>query len=66
METYTTNQGNTWDIIAKKHYDDEMQMHRLIAANPECKNVVIFGGGTELNIPKINENEINVTAPPWA
>ena len=45
---YKTVQGDTWDIISKKIYGTELQMHVLIVANPAARDVVIFPAGVEL------------------
>ena len=39
---YQTIQGDTFDKIAKKIYDDEFLMDVLIKANPEHSRTVIF------------------------
>ena len=61
---YKTVQGDTWDIISKKVYGTEMQMHVLIASNPEVRDVVIFPAGVELQTPAITETAAE-TLPPW-
>lgn len=63
--TYTTVQGDMWDIIAKKRYGDEKQMHRLIEANPLHRDTVFFSAGARLSVPAVGVNEISRTLPPW-
>lgn len=64
-DTYTTIQGDTWDIVALKCYQDEKQMHRLIEANPEHRDTVFFSAGVELAIPAIEISQISEALPPW-
>ncbi|HIT96792.1 MAG TPA: tail protein X [Candidatus Aphodousia faecavium] len=61
---YKTVQGDTWDIISKKIYGTELQMHVLIVANPAARDVVIFPAGVELQTPVMTE-KVAETLPPW-
>ena len=63
--TYTTVQGDMWDIIAKKRYGDEKQMHKLIEANPAHRDTIFFSAGVILSVPAVAINEISRTLPPW-
>ena len=45
MATYKTEQGDTWDLIALRVYDDEHFMDVLIKANIEHRKTVIFQSG---------------------
>lgn len=65
--TYTTKQGDTWDLIAYRLYPDvggEMCLDRLMEANWDYIDVAIFPAGVKLNVPEI---EISGTSdlPPW-
>lgn len=67
MKTYTTIQGDTWDMIAAKVYPElggEKFTSALIEANSNYVETVIFGAGVKLEIP-----EVGVPAsrklPPW-
>lgn len=66
MGMYTTVSGDTWDVIAKKVYGQELLMHHLMAANTEYIDVFIFHSGVILKVPEI---DISVTTyntlPPW-
>ena len=63
---YTTQQGDTWDIIAKRHYGSELLMNKLIAANPDYRKVVIFPAGIKLETPLVEENiNDDSSLPPW-
>lgn len=64
MKTYTTVQGDTWDIIAYKMYRDEYKMDILINANTEHIDTVVFSAGVVLNVPEI-EPETTTEKPPW-
>lgn len=62
--TYTTQSGDTWDLIAYKLYENERQMSTLLRANPEHADMVIFSAGTILLVPDI-EIVATSTLPPW-
>ncbi len=64
-DTYTTIQGDVWDIIAKKLWNNEKYMHKLIEANPEYRDVVVFKSGITLNVPEIEMPPDIVELPPW-
>jgi phage tail protein X len=64
MSSYTTIQGDTWDGIAYLQWGDELQMHWLIEANPQHRDVVIFPAGVVLAIPELGETS-RAPAPPW-
>ena len=55
MGTYTTIQGDVWDLIAWKLYGDEKYMKNLIEANWDYIDTVVFSSGTVLNVPDIPE-----------
>ena len=61
---YTTISGDTWDVIAKKVYDNELKADVLMAANPEHIETFIFSAGVELKTPALTE-ERSGTLPPW-
>ena len=63
---YTTQQGDTWDIISKRHYGSELRINELIEANPDYRKTVIFPAGIALQTPEVAE-DINADAslPPW-
>ncbi|MEK3770112.1 tail protein X [Paenibacillus sp. FSL R5-0887] len=62
--TYTTIQGDTWDGIAFKVYEQANLMNLLINANPEHASTVLFSGNIMLNIPD-KPAESSDTLPPW-
>lgn len=67
MNTYTTVQGDMWDSIAKKLYGDECMMDLLIMANPEKREVAVFGAGETIFVPPAlkSKTEKLEKLPPW-
>ena len=62
--TYTTKQGDCWDMIAFKVLGSERYMSQLLEANKKYRETYIFPAGVVLTIPEITE-EVESTAPPW-
>lgn len=62
---YTTIQGDTWDTIAKKMYDDESKIGTLMERNLDCLDTFIFDAGTDIYIPDVEEEEYDETLPDW-
>ena len=67
MAVYRTQQGDSWDIIAKRLFGSEMYMGALIEANFEYRKIVIFSSGVVLNVPEIDTNKVKITddLPIW-
>jgi phage tail protein X len=63
-KTYTTIQGDTWDMIAYKLTSHESFMTSLLRANPDHIRTVIFSSGTVLNVPPESAIELD-GLPPW-
>lgn len=63
-KTYTTIQGDTWDLIAYKLYGSEKHMKNLIEANWPLLEVLVFSSGTVINVPDIPEDS-DEDAPFW-
>lgn len=63
-KTYTTIQGDTWDLIAYKLYGSEKYMKNLIEANWPLLEVLVFSSGTVINVPDIPEDSGD-DAPFW-
>lgn len=61
---YKTMQGDTWDIIAKKVYDDETQIGMLQQNNPKYIDVWIFDAGCMISVPELDTEE-NEDIPDW-
>lgn len=53
MKIYTTVQGDTWDVIAKKIYNDEMMAQLLMQENRELLHIFVFSSGIKVRCPKI-------------
>ena len=64
MEQYTTVQGDTWDIIAKKVYENEKYAGYLMENNRLLLEYMIFPGGITLDIPELTE-ETDPDLPIW-
>jgi phage tail protein X len=62
--SYTTVQGDTWDIIAKEVYGKEKYADYLMANNFLALDTFIFSEGTVLNTPDLPE-EKDGDLPPW-
>ena len=63
-KTYTTTQGDMWDLIAKRLYNDEASLNVLLEANRQYADIVVFPAGIVLDVP---EYTVPVTSmlPPW-
>ena len=64
MITYTTIQGDTWDGIAYRLYEDEGYMKELLEANPDHVDILVFPAGVTLLCPDL-EYEVDNGAPFW-
>lgn len=64
MNSYTTVQGDTWDLIAYKLWGSEYLLPLLFEANPEHASTHIFKAGVELNVPAVSKTEV-IDRPPW-
>jgi phage tail protein X len=61
---YETELGDTWDIIAKAVYGDEIYADVLMANNPFLLGTGIFSAGTLVYIPDLPAQTEN-TYPDW-
>ena len=50
--TYTTIQGDMWDLIAKRLYNDEASLNILLEANQQYADIVVFPAGIVLEVPE--------------
>lgn len=64
MSTYTTVQGDVWDLIAYKRLGSTDYTDRLISANPEHLEKYFFPAGVVLQLPEITE-KVDGSLPPW-
>lgn len=63
MSNYTTIQGDTWDMIAKKVYDDELYTSLLMEANPQHLDYFVFSEGIVITVPEKPEEACDM--PEW-
>lgn len=63
-KTYTTIQGDMWDLIAYKVYGNEAYMTNLLEANEQYKATSVFPAGVVLTCPEIPVKRSRI-APPW-
>ena len=68
MATYTTISGDTWDIIARKAYGDELKANRLMQEreNLPLLDYQVFPSGMVVTIPDISEEDAyEADLPDW-
>lgn len=56
-EVYKTRSGDTWDMIAKEVYGDELYASLLMANNQELLEYFIFPEGVLVSLPEVSEEE---------
>lgn len=64
MKTYITKDGDQWDIISKKFYDNEKYIDLLIENNINYIDIFQFPAGVELKIPDLPDEEAD-DLPAW-
>lgn len=64
-KTYTTIQGDTWDIISYNVYGDENYINILMENNYDLLDTFIFPAGVVVNIPEINDSPKVDDLPAW-
>lgn len=64
MNTYTTVQGDTWDMIAYRQLGSTDYTDKLVTANLEHVGTLLFPAGIRLRLPKVEEKP-NGNLPPW-
>lgn len=57
MDIYRTIQGDTWDLIAKKVYNNEKKMDVLMQNNFPLLDYTIFPAGILVSIPELKSEE---------
>lgn len=64
---YQTILGDTWDIIAKKVYGNELYADKLMQANRKYLNEFIFSAGITLECPEIESDAAKLPEayPEW-
>ena len=63
--TYTTVEGDTFDGLALRFYNDEKLSSTIIQANPDHCDVLIFEAGIVLSIPDAVTATPPESLPPW-
>lgn len=64
--TYLATEGDRWDIVAFRAYGDPMRMNELMDANKNVALSPTIPAGTVLNIPVLDEPDLNTSLlPPW-
>ena len=63
--TYITIEGDTFDALALRFYNDEKLASTIIQANPDYCDVLIFEAGISLSIPDEANVALPETLPPW-
>lgn len=64
LKTYTTIQGDMWDMIAYKVYGKEAYISKLLEANEDLKDIAIFPAGVPIICPEADP-ETSSILPPW-
>ena len=62
---YSTIQGDSWDIIAKKVYGSEEYMTDLLKANQGLNDVKVFSTGVKITCPTVEKKTLSFLLPPW-
>lgn len=65
MIKHTTRDGDTFDLLALRYFNDEKMASAIIQRNPDYCDVLIFGAGVELIIPDVSTVTLPETLPPW-
>lgn len=64
-DTYTTKQGDTFDIVARAALGSELLAMDVAAVNPGHIGTVIFPSGVVLALPAKRATSSNAALPPW-
>lgn len=56
-DVYKTRSGDTWDMVAKEVYGDELYTSLLMANNQELLDYFIFPEGVLISLPEVPEEE---------
>lgn len=64
-KTHVTVEGDTFDRLALKYYNEEKLASEIIAANLDHCDTLIFSAGVELTIPDVDSVTEPETLPPW-
>lgn len=64
LNSYITNQGDMWDLIAFKTLGSEYLLPFLLQANKQYRDVYIFSQGINIVIPDV-ETDNETDRPEW-
>lgn len=64
-QTYTTQQGDAWDLIAYRVYGSESYTGWLMQHNFAYLDTMIFGAGVVLQTPELPAEQQTSDLPPW-
>lgn len=65
---YITQEGERWDMVSFKMYGTVNEVPRIVEANPQIPIKERLTGGIVLEIPVLEENNIEINKellPPW-
>lgn len=65
MSTYTTKQGDMWDLISYLLTGTHDQIIPLMQANREYQQTYIFPAGIVLQVPDFDSIDDLEAIPPW-
>lgn len=65
MKTYTTVQGDMWDMIAYKALGSTALTDELMMANRRYLDFYTFPAGIVLTVPEIELEPASEGMPPW-
>ncbi len=63
MSTYTTIQGDTWDVIAHKELGDVKYTGNIMMANLKHHSYFVFPAGITLQIPDVDTTQPSAPVP---
>ena len=61
----TTVQGQAWDQLSLNAYGSETHMGKLLPANSEELDTLLFSGDVAVAIPQIEVRAASKSVPPW-
>lgn len=65
MKTYTTSQGDMWDMIAHKTLGSISLTDKLMMANRRYLSFYTFPAGIVLTLPEVKNESSIESLPPW-
>lgn len=64
-QMHITIEGDTFDALALKYYNEERLASRIISSNLDYCDTLIFEAGVVLRIPIMDTVDTPETLPPW-